>query len=61
MVDSLRRKPDFAWRSPHHHDILRGGVRRANDTEANRDGHRQEMSQLFHRIKVEGDNEHECL
>jgi hypothetical protein len=61
MVDSLRRKPDFAWLSPYHHDILRGGVRRANDAEANWDGHRQEMSQLFHRMKVEGDNEHECL
>jgi hypothetical protein len=51
MVDSLRRKPDFARLSPHDHDILRGGVRRANDAEANWDGHRQEMSQLFHRMK----------
>jgi hypothetical protein len=51
MVDSLRRKPDFAWRCPNHHDILRGGVRRANDAEANQDSHLQEMSQLFHRME----------
>ena len=54
MVDSLRRKPDFAWLSPYHHDILRGGVRRASEAEAKWDGNRQEMSQLFHRMKVEG-------
>ncbi len=52
--------------------ISRGGARttttscaaasvEASDAEANQDGHRREMSQLFHRMKVEGENEYECL